>query len=963
MPKVIFTSRYLRDAPSTQLENYVRYIGTREGVEKADESKLLLPATVNQKNLIRQIVRDIPAAKEMLEYADFLLHSTIGNASELISCALEQNLDLVSKRENYVDYIANRPRVERVGEHGLFTDAGQPVVLARVQEEVMNHKGPVWTHVVSLRREDAARLGYDSAEQWMALLRSKRAMLCKHMKIDSANLRWYAAFHNEGHHPHVHLMVYSAKDNDGYLTEKSIEAMRSELSHDIFRQDFAHIYEEQNQARAELKTGAADVMRELIVALQSGTLVSPEVERMMVRLSERLQNTGGKKVYGYLKRDVKNLIDEIVDELAKDSRVDTLYQAWGNWQKEILLTYQKNAPPLPPLSSQPQLKSIKNMVITEALKLGGRHFTFEDERMPEPSLDESPEQEAEPESSAEALMESETDIESTPDVAPEHRYAGRRNSGDSGQKWWNAQYKEARKNLYGGENQEPNFAEAFRLFLLETEAGNALAMHDLGRMFTDGLGREIDLPAAQKWYEKALTAFLQEEQIAEEKQRPYLQYRIGKMFAAGLGTEQDYEKAALWFSKAVNASHKYAQYSLAGLYYRGQGVEQNYEQALHLYACSADQGNPYADYELAKMYRDGIGTGKSAAQSDAYFIRAYDGFLQLEAKSHDDKLQYRLGQMLHTGTGTEKDDTAAAEYWERSAKLGNVNAQYALGKLWLENGGGDPEQAVAWITKAAEAGNAAAQYALGKIYRDGEYVQRDIAKAVELFTQSAEQKNEYAAYQLGRLYLAGEDIPKDVTAAVKWLKFSTDLGNQYAQYALAKLYLTGEDVPQDISRAVELFTQAANQKNEYAQYQLGKLYLAGEHLPKDVDIAIRWLTEAAEQNNQFAQYALGKLYLCGHDVPRDKEKAVLFLQASAAQGNIYAQFLLDHLDSFRDPSASLAATCLLHRLGSLFREDYRKSIGGSPFRIDRKRRRKLAEKKRALGHKQDDQEPIQQQTY
>lgn len=898
MPKLIFTSRYLRDAPPAQLENYVRYIGTREGVEKVDESRLSLPATVNQKNLIRQIIRDIPASKEMLEYADFLVKPTMGNASELISSALEQNIDFAGKRENYVDYIANRPRVERVGEHGLFTDAGQSVILAKVQGEVTSHKGPVWTHVISLRREDAARLGYDSAGQWMALLRSKRAMLCKHMKIDSRNLRWYAAFHNEGNHPHVHLMVYSARDNDGYLTEKSIEAMRSELAHDIFRQDFAHIYEEQNQARAVLKTGAADVMRELMDALQSGTLANPEIEKGMVRLSERLQNTGGKKIYGYLKRDVKNLIDEIVDELEKDSRIAALYQAWGSWQKEILMTYQKNAPPLPPLSSQPHFKSIKNMVITEALKLGGHHFTFEDEMMPEPPAEITPEQEEYLESHAKVIPEQETGQAFLTDAMPvrkeyrnTERVRGRRSGGN---KWWNDQYKEARRNLYGDEELNPDFAEVFRLFLLEAESGNALAMHDLGRMFTDGLGREIDLSAAQEWYKKALEAFLSEEQSAEEKQRPYLQYRIGKMFASGLGTEQDYGKAALWFSKAVDAEHnlcnsnKFALYSLAGLYYRGQGVEQDYEQALYLYKYSANQGNPYADYELAKMYRNGIGTGKNTAQADAHFIKAFDGFFQSEAKSHDDKLQYRLGQMLHTGTGTEKDDAAAADYWERAAKLGNVNAQYALGKLWLENGSGNPERAVGWIAKAADAGNAA------------------------------------------------------------------------AQYALAKLYITGEDFPQDIARAVELFTKAANQKNEYAQYQLGKLYLAGEHLPMDMDAAIRWFTEAADQNNQFAQYVLGKLYLCGHDVPRDREKAVLFLQASAVQGNIYAQFFLDHLDSFRDPSAFLAATRLLHQIEGLFREDYRRATGSSHFYIDRKRRRKLAEKKQAQGHKWDDREPLQQ---
>ena len=152
MPKIIFTSRYLRDAPAPQLENYVRYVGTREGVEKMDESKRQLPATANQRQLIRQLLRDIPASKEMLEYTDFLLQPTIGNASELISRALEQNLDLIAKRENYVDYIANRPRVERVGEHGLFTDAGKPVVLAKVQDEVTAHKGAVWTHVISRRQ-------------------------------------------------------------------------------------------------------------------------------------------------------------------------------------------------------------------------------------------------------------------------------------------------------------------------------------------------------------------------------------------------------------------------------------------------------------------------------------------------------------------------------------------------------------------------------------------------------------------------------------------------------------------------------------------------------------------------------------------------------------------------------------------------------------------------------------------
>lgn len=276
---------------------------------------------------------------------------------------------------------------------------------------------------------------------------------------------------------------------------------------------------------------------------------------------------------------------------------------------------------------------------------------------------------------------------------------------------WSDQYILARQQLYGSETVEQNFEKAFRLFLLEAKIGNALAMYDLGHMFTNGLGRDIDQVDTHDWYQKALNAFLTAE---ENKPKPYIQYRIGKMYAAGLGTTQDYVEAASWFSQAVEKNHKYAQYSLGSLYYHGQGVMQDFKTALGLYIHSAKQGNPYADYSLDKMYREGIGTVKNIEEADKYFKRAYVGFSTLERESHDDKLQYRIGQMLYTGTGIEKNITSAISYFEKSAKLGNVNAQYLLGKLWLETGTGDHRQAIAWIEKAADGGNGAAQYALAK---------------------------------------------------------------------------------------------------------------------------------------------------------------------------------------------------------------------------------------------------------
>lgn len=203
---------------------------------------------------------------------------------------------------------------------------------------------------------------------------------------------------------------------------------------------------------------------------------------------------------------------------------------------------------------------------------------------------------------------------------------------------------------------------------------------------------------------KALSAFLESESSAEEKQKPYLQYRIGKMYAAGLGTEQDYAEAADWFTEAVNQNHKYAQYSLAGLYYRGQGVVQDYQMAFHLYRMSADQGNPYASYELAKMYRDGVGTETDGAKAGKRFEQAFSGFLSLEKNSHDDKLQYRLGQMLFTGTGTEKMKKRQCVLGE-GVKAGQCQRSVCIGKLLADQSERRSEGGGGMDSKAKDRGN------------------------------------------------------------------------------------------------------------------------------------------------------------------------------------------------------------------------------------------------------------------
>jgi len=284
--------------------------------------------------------------------------------------ATREGVERIAKRENYVDYIANRPHVQRMGSHGLFTNGDDPLVLSRVADEVANHPGVVWLPIISLTREDAARLGYDNAKRWRELLSQLTPHIAKAMKIPLDQFQWYAAFHDEGTHPHVHMVVYSADGKSGFLSKNGIEEIKSVLAKNIFEQDLITIYQRQTQRRDELTENAEEVMTRLVTEMQNGTLENQRIAQLMVELGRRLRHTSGKKQYGYLSPPLKSLVDKIVNELEKDPRIAAAYDLWYREQEEVLRTYKDDLPERIPLSRQKEFKRIKNIIIGEAAKLG-----------------------------------------------------------------------------------------------------------------------------------------------------------------------------------------------------------------------------------------------------------------------------------------------------------------------------------------------------------------------------------------------------------------------------------------------------------------------------------------------------------------------------------------------------------------------------------------------------------------
>ena len=361
MARLILKSPYLKPGGQKSPGGYLKYIATREGVEMAEDTSRHLPATAEQQKQVAKLLKQYKDSMESHEYQDYVDNPTRGNADAFINNVLELHGD-APQRDVYLRYIDERP-----GSNGLFTDEGIPVVLSQVQEEMNNHPGNIWTHIISLHREDAERLGYNTPDAWMHLLRSQRNMIAQQMKISPENFRWYAAFHNSGNHPHVHMMAYSVDPNEAYLSTKGIETIKANLAQEIFRQDLLQIYQKQSGLRDELRQESRDRITEIVDAINHGSFDNPQMQMMLVQLADRLAKAKGKKVYGYLNAGTKKLVDSIVVELAGDSRIQELYALWYEQKEDVLRTYTDKMPERIPLEQQKEFKAIRNAVVQAAM--------------------------------------------------------------------------------------------------------------------------------------------------------------------------------------------------------------------------------------------------------------------------------------------------------------------------------------------------------------------------------------------------------------------------------------------------------------------------------------------------------------------------------------------------------------------------------------------------------------------
>ena len=581
MARLILKSPYIKCSGNANAGGYLKYIATRERVEIIPDDR---PPTRKQEQLITKLVKDFPDTKELLEYEDYTSHPTKVNASALISLTLEENWSKVQTMDGYAKYIATRPRAERLGGHGLFGESDE-IGLDAAMNELENYTGNVWTHIISLKREDAARLGFDNAAAWRDLLRAHRNDIATAMKIPPNDFRWYAAFHDEGDHPHIHMMAWSAKAGQAYLSKDGIRQIKSTLTNHIFQNEMLHLYEQKSVSRDELVYEVRKAMLEMVRTMKEGICDHPEAEQLMLELALQLETVQGKKSYGYLPKPQKKLVDRIVDEMERLPSVGKCYEQWQILQGKVDSYYHDKEQKRIPLSQQKEFRQIKNAVIKEAEHIRQGKMSFEDADL---SGHDEPFDDYGMSYNCWELQNTANDLTQPLDERDEviQQLERLAEAGDI-----HAQYLIGTAYRDGG-LLIPDTEKAEHFLNCSANQNYAPAQYALGKLYLSDDPDIHDSKAGIYWLRQAA-----------ENGNDYAAYRLGKKFLEEEHITKNAETAAFYLEQAANDGNAYAQYLLGKLYLMGEGVPKDADTAYEWFTEAQENDHAYTGFFLDRTDR------------------------------------------------------------------------------------------------------------------------------------------------------------------------------------------------------------------------------------------------------------------------------------------------------------------------------------------------------------------------
>lgn len=944
--KIILNSRYFHVAKSGEKADgkniltkdsaagLVNYVGTRETVAlNIDKEYSDYKASFKQQKLINELIEEFPEVKDTHEYRDFLEDKTIKTASEFISRATElatmEHLTLgngtIPKDEvsNLVEYVANRPGVVKVGNHGLFGAEGN-ANLKEAMDNIANHQGNIWTHVISLRREDANRLGFDSQSPWQELIKKHIDVIASNSKISLNNIQWYAGMHNTGHHPHIHLFIYSKNPKEGFINKAGLEQIKSSFAHDIFADDLKEIYSQKTEYRNQLKTKAEEILEE-ITDNPKGQYSENNLKELcnkLERLSDNLPDKG-KLVYGFQSNKIKKQIDDILQIMVEKSPdLSKLYGEWCKEQLTIESTYINNPNKEYPIAENDEFRSLKNRILDEA-----KNIKQKSEPQPEKTMVEV--FNIENQNNKTDSYEISNCPPTYTDYTAEAIYTFENKTSDDN---WNENFEQLK---YRAEDVENRTAEdCYRLakcylhgkdtaadtyksqmwFGIAAGKGHSMAKYEIGKMYLYGNKIEQDIKLGNEYCKEAYyglglslndtrlfydikdnNSMLETELVinddntfseqevpkqykTENKYGAYSQYICGLICLKGEGVEQDYTKAEKWFENAAQNGYALAYYYLGNMAYYGLGQEQNYYKALDMYLLAADKNNaPAISYRIGSMYEQANGTEINLFGAVSWYKKAAD--------DNHSYAQYKLGELYGDEKNTFYNTETSHSYYSQAlnqfqkdyAEEPQPSTAYRIGSMYEQGNGTEINlfEAVSWYERAADDNHSYAQYKLGELYGDEKTVmynpyksQMYYSKALENFkAEYAKDPNEQTAYRLASMYEFGKGTTKNYFKAIEWYEKAAEKNHAYAQCKLGDIYnnkdfggYNPEIASQYYRKSLNTFTaDFAQNPDSNIALKIGAFYHYGKGLERDLVEAEKWYTKALNMGNENAGEQLQKL--------------------------------------------------------------------------------------------------------
>lgn len=845
-------------------------------------------ATDKQIKLIDELINSLPNSEEMpFEYEDFRKAPTQKNASALISRLSEEVMENGSfdKVANFVEYIAKRPSVYKVGEHGLFS-GGSNVGLDEAVKEVSNHEGNIYSHVLSLRRQDAQKLGYEKQKPFRDLVLAHIDEIAEAHNIKPENLIWYGAMHNTTYHPHMHLIVMSKDPKEGYFNKESIKNLKSKFAGDIFARERYELYINKDKALQSIQEEMKDSLNQL---LKNPTdYISPKNQAVitdkMIRLSQEYK---GSAKYGFQTQEVKQLVNDIERDIVNNnSKIKEMYKVWCD-EKYKLDEYYVTKPQVPDITENQYFTTLKNIILNQAKEIRNNTDISKIKDYTATTRTSTVNQKY---SITKDYMKKFPDLIYYSDE-PKDLSASSREIYD------NMNY------IFKSDSPETQDFKTLRTLVEDLNIRDGKTCRKLADCYNYGLGTQRDLDSAVMWYGIA----------ADEYKDGMSSYKLGQMYLHGNNSVEINEELGNFYCKQafyifrdeiknseffigldkndenlsyftdVSSSDAYKEYLMALMYMKGQGVEQDYFKAFNTFTLASENGYLHSNYYLGNMYYYDLGVPQDYIEAFNYYLKA--------SEANDSYAYYRIAKMYLKGQGVEANIKKAEKFFLIAAENDNPFACYYLGNIYLTNN--ELDKSVKYFEKAEDGNIAHASYKLGQIYTDEQSPLFNLQKSAEHFSRALSQ------------YIEDYNANPD----------------DFTSYRIGQMYFNSLGTKQNIKEAVSWFEKSAQQGNADAFCQLGNIYSSDEFLMKSTEKANRYFNIAltkylqefsSNQGDPNLPYKIGTMYQYGLGVKHSINKAVEYYKRAVENGNMRAQQKIDEATQTQKAAALSLATTMCH---------------------------------------------------